>query len=55
MYKGVALKNNDAIIAPFQINIDSCHYELIAFVMHCDSKTANTGHYKAYINCTIEW
>ena len=35
--------------------IDSCRYELVAFVLHCDSKTANTGHYKAYIYCSTEW
>jgi ubiquitin C-terminal hydrolase len=37
------------------MTIDSCRYELIAFVIHCDSKTANKGHYKAYINCSTEW
>jgi Ubiquitin carboxyl-terminal hydrolase len=37
------------------MTIDYLQYELFAFVLHCDSKTANTGHYKAYINCATEW
>lgn len=55
IYKGTALKNIDAIAVPLRITIDSQQYELFAFVLHCDSKTANTGHYKAYVNCSTEW
>lgn len=55
IYKGVVLKNNCVITVPFEMTIDSCRYELIAFVVHCDSKTANKGHYKAYIHCATDW
>ena len=55
IYKDAPLKDNTIIAIPLQITIDYCHYELIAFVLHCCSKTANTGHYKAYVNCDAEW
>jgi len=49
------LKNNDIITVSFDIDLNSQHYELFAFVLHCESGTADTGHYKAYINCNTEW
>lgn len=55
LYKGATLKNNVVISAPLRMPIDSQKYELFAFVLHCDSKTADRGHYKAYINCATEW
>jgi len=53
--KSNVLKNNNTISVPFHMTIDFYRYELIAFVLHCDSKIANTGHYKAYINYNTEW
>ena len=55
IYEAASLKNNNIIAVPLQITIEYCNYELIAFVLHCNSKTANTGHYKAYVNCSNEW
>jgi len=56
IYKGnLVLKNNKAITAPFHITIDQQDYAIFAFVIHCHSSTANTGHYKSYINCDTKW
>ena len=55
LYEGATQKNNDLITSPLRMTIDSQQYELFAFVLHCDSKTADTGHYKAYVNCATEW
>ena len=55
IYKGGILKNSRIITVPLRININSYHYELFVFVIHCNSKTAETGHYKSYVNCDIEW
>jgi len=48
-------KNNEAITVPLEIYIDCQSYEMFAFVVHCDSKIATSGHYKAYVNCRTGW
>lgn len=37
------------------MTIDSHEYEIFAFVLHCHSKNADKGHYKAYVNCNTGW
>ena len=48
-------KNNEAISVPLEISIDHQSYEMFAFVSHCDSQIAASGHYRAYVNCRTGW